>query len=188
MKTRDFIILVDKDDRPVGVEEKLKAHAEGKLHRAFSVLLFNNKKELLLQQRALSKYHSAGLWTNCCCSHQKPNEDNLTAIKRRLKEELFIPLEQPIQLEKLGDFIYFAEFENGLTEHEFDHVYIGYYPHTPGINPDEAMDYRWSSVESIKKEIEKDSNLFSFWFKEIISQFCDKIEQHIDESLQKRNL
>lgn len=184
----DSVILVDSNDRELGTEEKLKAHQEGKLHRAFSVLLFNDKKELLLQQRALSKYHSGGLWTNCCCSHPRPQEEMISSIRRRLYEELFIPVSEKIQLNQFGSFIYRTEFENGLIEHELDHLYIGYYQKTPVINHEEAIAYRWSSLEAIKNEINKHPEKFSFWFKEIISQFCNQIEEHINESLQKRNI
>lgn len=184
----DFVILVNSDDQETGTEEKLKAHQEGKLHRAFSVLLFNDKKELLLQQRALSKYHSGGLWTNCCCSHPRPQENIISSIRRRLNEELFIPVSENIRLDKLSSFVYYAELDNGLTEHELDHLYIGYYKKTPAINPEEAIAYRWSSLESIKNEIKDQPEIFSFWFKEIISQFCSKIEEYINESLQKRNI
>lgn len=188
MKAPDFVILVDQNDRPTGVEEKMKAHTEGKLHRAFSVLLFNDKGELLLQQRALSKYHSGGLWTNCCCSHPKPGEDNLTAIRRRLYEELHIRQEEQPELEKIGDFMYYVELDNGIKENEFDHIYIGRYSHTPGINPDEALSYRWCSLNELIREIEQHPGQFTFWFKEIISQFCNQIQHYIDESLQKRNI
>lgn len=188
MKEPDFVLLVDREDHPTGAEEKMKAHIDGKLHRAFSVLLFNENGELLLQQRAHSKYHSGGLWTNCCCSHPKPGEDTLTAVKRRLHEELFIEPGEQNTLQKIGQFIYYAELDNGLTEHELDHIYIGFYPHTPKINPDEAMNYRWSSLNSLREEILKEPEHYTFWFKEIISQFCSQIEQYIHESLQKRNI
>ena len=117
------VVLVDEQDKPVGVMEKMQAHREGKLHRAFSVFIFNDKGEMLLQQRAFNKYHSAGLWTNACCSHPKPNETTETAAARRLNEELGFKT----SLEKLFDFTYKASFENGLTEYEFDHVFSGIY-------------------------------------------------------------
>lgn len=179
----DSVILVNSDDQETGIEEKLKAHQQGNLHRAFSVLLFNDKKELLLQQRALSKYHSGGLWTNCCCSHPRPEENMISSIRRRLNEELLIPVSEKITLNKLSSFIYYAELDNGLIEYELDHLYIGYYQKTPVINPKEAMAYRWCSIETIENEIKKQPETFSFWFKEIISQFCNQIEEHINESL-----
>jgi len=117
------VILVNEQDEQVGIMEKMQAHREGKLHRAFSVFIFNNKREMLLQQRALNKYHSGGLWTNACCSHPKPNESTEAAAKRRLKEELGFET----TLEKNFDFTYKADFENGLTEYEFDHVFSGVY-------------------------------------------------------------
>ena len=115
------VILVDVNDRQIGIMEKMKAHQQGSLHRAFSVFIFNKKGEMLLQQRALNKYHSGGLWTNACCSHPLPGEETIAAAKRRLQEELGFE----IPVEKVFDFVYKADFDNGLTEHEFDHVYVG---------------------------------------------------------------
>ena len=116
------VILVDKNDHQIGTMGKLQAHVEGKLHRAFSVFLFNNEGELILQQRALSKYHSGGLWTNTCCSHPSPNEDLKDAVNRRLEEELNL---KNIETIEIGSVLYKAEFGNGLTEHEYDYVFIG---------------------------------------------------------------
>src|SRR3989344_7340032 len=120
---KDYIILVDENDNQIGIEEKIKAHLDGKLHRAFSIFVFNNKGELLIQQRALDKYHSAGLWTNTCCSHPKPEEQIIEAGHRRLKEEM----EFDCELNEAFSFKYKAVFDNGLTENEYDHVLIGYY-------------------------------------------------------------
>jgi isopentenyl-diphosphate delta-isomerase len=188
MTKTDFVILVNQQDEETGTCEKLQAHQQALLHRAFSILLFNDKGELLLQQRAMDKYHSAGLWTNCCCSHPAPGELTMDAAKRRLSEELYIPLSENVSLSPLAQFIYRVQLENQLVEHEYDHVFIGYYTHTPVVNVDEAIAYKWMDIQTIKKEIKESPAKFSFWFKEIISQFCDKIEQHIDESLQKRNI
>ncbi len=182
----DYVVLVDELDNEIGYEEKLKAHLEGKLHRAFSVFLFNEKKQLLLQRRALSKYHSAGLWTNSCCSHPKPKEELLHAANRRLKEELLI--HSHIHLDVVGSFIYNVKFENELTENEFDYILIGFHSFIPEINAEEALDYKWLTLEEIKEELKNNSANYTFWFKEIISQFCNQIKLHIDESLSKRNI
>ena len=121
------VILVDKDDKQVGLMSKLEAHEKGVLHRAFSIFIFNSKYELLLQKRASSKYHSGGLWTNTCCSHPREGEDTLDAANRRLNEEMGIKT----SLRKVYDFIYKAELDNQLTEHEFDHVFYGVFDNDP---------------------------------------------------------
>jgi isopentenyl-diphosphate delta-isomerase len=128
----NYVILVDKNDNPIGEMEKIEAHEKGLLHRAFSVFIYNKKNELMLQQRALTKYHTPGLWTNTCCSHQKVGESNVEAGQRRLMEEMgfTVPLEEKMS------FTYKAPFDNGLTEHEFDHILVGYYNDEPNPNPD----------------------------------------------------
>lgn len=128
--------LVDAEDNPNGSMEKLEAHEKGALHRALSVLIINSKKEILLQRRALGKYHSPGLWTNTCCSHPYPGEDPNEAAKRRLQEEMGMSSE----LTFLFKFQYKCDFENGLIEHELDHVFIGKTDDTPHLNTDEAID------------------------------------------------
>ncbi len=135
----ELVVLVDENDKPVGTEEKLKAHQDGKLHRAFSVFIFNSQKQLLLQRRALSKYHSAGLWTNTCCSHPRPEESVLASAHRRLQEEMGFDCE----LKEIFNFKYKADFDNGLVEHEFDHVIIGYHDQNPISNPNEVDSYKW---------------------------------------------
>lgn len=158
---REEVILVDELDKPIGVMEKLEAHQKGLLHRAFSVFIFNGKGELLLQQRALSKYHSAGLWTNTCCSHPRPNEDTMAAAKRRLIEEMGIET----QLIHKTHFIYKTAFENGLTEHEYDHIYFGNYSETPDINKDEVEAFKWMHPQIIKVEITNFPEKYTSWFK-----------------------
>ncbi len=155
------VILVDEHDKPIGTMGKLEVHQKGLLHRAFSVFIFNDKGELLLQKRALSKYHSAGLWTNTCCSHPRPNEETLAAANRRLKEEMGITC---ILIHKTS-FIYKTPFDNGLTEHEFDHVFIGNYNERPELNKDEAEDYKWMNMEHIKNDVKKNPEEFTSWFK-----------------------
>lgn len=155
------IVLVDEYDNEIGVEEKSKVHQLGLLHRAFSVFIFNDKNEMLLQQRAFNKYHSGGLWTNACCSHPHKNETVVNAAKRRLQEELgFIT-----ELEIAFHFIYKATFENGLIEHEYDYVLIGYYNQkiTPNIN--EVVNYKFISLQEIEKELQQNPAHFTEWFK-----------------------
>lgn len=158
---REEVILVDESDMPCGVMEKLEAHQKGMLHRAFSVFIFNAKHELLLQQRASGKYHSPGLWTNTCCSHPRPGESTLAAARRRLQEEMGLDT----GLEHLTSFIYKTQFDNGLTEHEFDHVYTGTFDSDPQINPEEVKSYRWQNIPAIKQEILSDPGKFTSWFK-----------------------
>lgn len=160
------VILVNEQDEPVGVMDKLEAHEKGLLHRAFSVFIFNSKGELLLQQRALSKYHSPGLWTNTCCSHPRAGEENAEAAHRRLKEEMGFDCE----LEYKGSLIYKVQFGNGLFEHELDHVFTGVFDGIPQINPDEVASFRWITLQNLKNEIEKDSSYFTHWLQLILLQ------------------
>ena len=154
------VILVDENDNQIGLMPKMEAHEKALLHRAFSVFVLNEKGEMMLQQRAHSKYHSPGLWTNTCCSHQRDGEDNITAGKRRLMEEMGFVTE----LEELFSFTYKAAFDNGLTEHEFDHVMQGYFEGEPDINLDEVASWKWMSPkevkEDIKNNIQKDNLLW----------------------------
>ena len=139
----DFVVLVDNKDRELGTMEKMEAHEKGLLHRAFSVFLFNKKGEMLLQRRALDKYHSAGLWTNACCSHPKPDEEVQSAANRRLGEELGISAELNHQF----SFYYKSDYENGLSEHELDHVFFGNFDEEPQLNPEEAMDWKYMAMD-----------------------------------------
>jgi isopentenyl-diphosphate delta-isomerase len=157
----EIVILVDPHDRQIGVEEKMKAHREGKLHRAFSVFVFNEKGEMLLQKRAPQKYHSGGLWTNACCSHPRPGEAIEQAAARRLQEEMGFVCE----LKKAFHFIYKAELDGGLIEHEFDHVFVGNYDGKVCPNIDEVADYRWLNVQTIKHELEHFQERYTVWFK-----------------------
>ena len=158
---RTEVILVDKDDRPCGKAEKLEAHQKGLLHRAFSVFIFNNKGEMLLQQRAAGKYHSGGLWTNACCSHPEPGDEMLAAAKQRLKEEM--GFETPV--EKIFDFVYRTEFENGLVEHEFDHVLAGEYEGPVNCNKEEVMDYCFKSFREINDSLLTHPKKYTEWFR-----------------------
>ena len=155
------VILVNERDEPIGVMGKLEAHQKGLLHRAFSVFIFNSRGELLLQRRALQKYHSGGLWTNSCCSHPQPGEVLIESAQKRLKEEMGFST----SLEKIFDFVYEADFNNGLTEHEFDHVFAGEYEGRIECNKDEVMDCCYKYFEEVAKELEQKPEQFSAWFR-----------------------
>ena len=166
-----MVILVNEKDEHIGLMPKLEAHEKALLHRAFSVFIFNDKNELMLQQRALNKYHSPGLWTNTCCSHQREGESNIEAGKRRLNEEMGFVTD----LEETISFIYKAPFDNGLTEHEFDHVMIGYYNDEPKINLDEVANWKWMLLEDVKTDIGTHPQLYTEWFKIIFNKFYQHI-------------
>lgn len=165
------VILVDEQDNEVGLMEKIEAHEKALLHRAFSVFIFNDKNELMLQQRAKHKYHSPLLWTNTCCSHQRKGESNIEAGKRRLQEEMGFSCD----LEEVFSFIYKAPFDNGLTEHELDHVMIGYYNDEPKLNFDEVESYKWMSLEAVKGDMIKNPDSYTAWFKIIFEKSYEKI-------------
>lgn len=182
---RNEVILVSKENLAIGSMEKLEAHQKGLLHRAFSVLVFNNKGELLLQRRAFGKYHSEGLWTNTCCSHPIPGETNMEAAHRRLQEEMGFDCD----LEEAFHFIYHAPLDNNLIEHELDHVLIGFSEETPHLNTDEAIAFKWMDLDSIKSEMQTHPQHYTFWFKLIILEHLDQLKNHMNhESLQKRNI
>ncbi|WP_055445176.1 isopentenyl-diphosphate Delta-isomerase [Lacinutrix himadriensis] len=166
------VILVNEQNEQIGLMPKLEAHEKAVLHRAFSVFVFNDANELMLQQRALGKYHSPALWTNTCCSHQRDGETNIAAGKRRLHEEMGFVTE----LEESISFIYKAPFDNGLTEHEYDHILIGKYNQTPSINADEVADWKWMPLEAVKEDIANHPEVYTAWFKIIF----DKFYQHIN--------
>lgn len=160
---KEMVILVNEQDEAIGLMEKMEAHEKGLLHRAFSVLIFNSKGEMLLQQRALSKYHSPGLWTNACCSHPRNGETILEAANRRLSEEMGMQAELSI----LTHFIYKADFDNGLTEHELDYVVRGTADNNPIINPIEVNDFRWISPIDLNKWVRNTPSDFTVWFLEL---------------------
>ncbi len=172
--TQEKVILVDTNDVPIGSMEKMAAHEQGVLHRAFSVFVLNDNNEVMLQQRAVHKYHSPLLWTNTCCSHQRAGETNIQAGKRRLLEEMGFETE----LKELFHFIYKAPFENGLTEHELDHVMIGYYNNTPKINLEEVENWKWMKIDDIKHDIQLHPNQYTVWFKIIFDKFYHYLEDH----------
>lgn len=160
------VILVDENDNEIGREEKMAAHKKGLLHRAFSIFIFNSKGEMLLQQRALNKYHSGGLWTNACCSHPQPGETIAESATVRLKQEM--GFETP--LEKVFDFIYKAKFDNGLTEHELDHVLIGEYDGPIQINKEEVMDYCYKDLPGIQQSLLTHPGKYSIWLQLIFPE------------------
>ena len=166
MQNKEHVILVNEKDEPTGTMEKMEAHEKGLLHRAFSIFVFNDKNELMLQQRAKNKYHSGGLWTNTCCSHQQAGESNLEAGKRRLLEEMGFQTD----LFDAFYFIYKSPMDRGLTEHELDHVLIGYYNGEPRINPAEAASWKWQSMDSIKADLPRQPERYTEWFKICFSQ------------------
>lgn len=171
---QERVILVDRLDREIGTEEKLKAHHEGKLHRAFSIFIFNVKGELLLQKRAETKYHSGGLWTNTCCSHPHLGEAYHDAARRRLNEEMGFDCE----LTELFSFIYYIKLENNLFEHELDHVFVGRYNRQPIPNPDEVDDWKWIKVDALKQDIREKPQNYTYWFKLILNRVVKQYKKN----------
>ncbi len=169
----EYVVLVDENDNPVGEMEKMEAHEKGLLHRAFSVFLFNKKGEMLLQQRAFSKYHSGGLWTNACCSHPRKGERVIDAAHRRLEEEMGFDCE----INKAFDFIYKSKLDHDLTEHELDHVFVGTYEGSISPNIDEVESYKYISIPTLIKEVENDPAKYTEWFKICLSEVLNYLEQ-----------
>jgi isopentenyl-diphosphate delta-isomerase len=167
----EYVILVNEKDQEIGLMPKLEAHQKAVLHRAFSVFIFNSENELMLQQRASSKYHSPNLWTNTCCSHQRSGESNIQAGTRRLYEEMGFTT----TLNEITSFIYKAPFDNGLTEHELDHIMVGYYNDDPVINSDEVEDWKWMKIEDVKNDISLNPDLYTAWFKIIFKNFYNHL-------------
>ncbi len=171
---QEEIILVDEKDNPIGFEEKLKAHQNGKLHRAFSIFIFNSKGEMLIQLRSVKKYHFGGLWTNTCCSHGVKGEGLEESIHRELQEEFGFDTE----LKEQFSFLYHAADEkSGLVEHELDHVFVGFYDGEVKPNPEEVDDFKWVKIEDLKKGIKENPDKYTPWFRIILnnSQFPENI-------------
>ena len=167
------VVLVDDSNNQVGLMPKMEAHLKGVLHRAFSVIIFNNNGEVMLQKRASTKYHTPSLWSNTCCSHQRENEDNISAGKRRLKEEMsFIT-----QLYDFESFIYKVSFSNGLIEHEFDHILVGIYNGLPNINLDEVDEWKWISIDELVNDMKDNSEKYTAWFKIIINKYSQSLKK-----------
>lgn len=157
----DAVVLVDDRDREIGSMPKLEAHLQGALHRAFSVFVFNGAGEILLQRRAANKYHSGGLWSNTCCSHPRPGEPVSHAAHRRLREEMGMTC----SLESAFSFVYRSYLDNGITEHEVDHVFVGRADYPPTPDPSEVSDWRCASIDVVRQELERDAGRFTTWFR-----------------------
>ena len=168
------VTLVNSNDEPIGLMPKTEAHEKALLHRAFSVFVINSNNEMMLQQRALQKYHSPGLWTNTCCSHQRDGEENIEAGLRRLQEEM--GFETP--LEYLFNFIYKAPFDNGLTEHELDHVMLGRYEAEPSINPEEVASWKWMDIDLIHADLINNPANYTVWFVIIFDRFYNHLKEN----------
>jgi isopentenyl-diphosphate Delta-isomerase len=169
----ESVILVNDRDEQTGTMEKMEAHRKAVLHRAFSVFIFNDKGEMLLQRRALNKYHSGGLWTNACCSHPRPGESTADAASRRLREELGFS----VRLSDAFQFVYKASFDNGLTEYEYDHVFIGQYQGLVHPNPDEVGDYCYKHMDEIKSSLLTHPHKYTEWFKIALP----RLEKHLQK-------
>ena len=168
------VILVDTEDRPLGTMPKMEAHEKAVLHRAFSVFVLNKRGEVMLQQRAGHKYHSPLLSTKTCCSHQRVGESNIEAGRRRLREEMGFETD----LKEVFSFIYKAPFDNGLTEHELDHVLLGHYEEEPRINPEEVHAWKWMRPEDIKEELRHNPDGYTAWFRIIFDRFYEYLTQN----------
>lgn len=172
MKTNQ-VILVDEHDVPKGTMEKMEAHKKGELHRAFSIFIFNSEKKLLLQKRALHKYHSGGLWTNTCCSHPEPEKNLIASAQKRLIEEMGFDC----VLEQVFNIIYKAELNNNLIEHELDHVFIGHYNEIPKINKEEVSEWKYMPTNEIQQSLKQNPELYTAWFKIIFPKVIEFIEK-----------
>jgi isopentenyl-diphosphate delta-isomerase len=161
------VILVDENDRAIGVGEKCRTHLEGQLHRALSVFIFNRKGELLLQKRAPTKYHSGGLWSNTCCSHPRPGEEIEAAAHRRLQEEMGFDCE----LKEAVSFIYKAELDHSFIEYEYDHILIGQFEGEPRLNIDEAMDWRWIDMKTLREDLQVNQEDYTYWLRFIVDNY-----------------
>ena len=168
----ETVILVDDQDNQIGTMEKMEAHVKALRHRAFSVMVFNRNGEIMLQQRALSKYHCGGLWTNTCCSHPRIGETNLAAAHRRLGEEMGFDCD----LQELYSFNYEAKLDHGLTEKEHDHVFVGNFDDEPKINREEVENWKWIKLNDLKKELTEKPEQYTFWFREIMREYFRRNE------------
>jgi isopentenyl-diphosphate delta-isomerase len=172
------VVLVDENDKEIGIANKSEAHQKGLLHRAFSIFVFNRKGEMLLQQRALHKYHSGGLWSNACCSHPQPQEETLVAANRRLKEELGIEA----NLERLFHFIYQTEFTNGLMEYEYDHVFVGEFEGPISIDKAEINDFCFQGMPGLQLLVKEHPEKFTTWFRLAFPKVFEWWEQRYEEN------
>ena len=168
------LILVDRDYKETGTAEKMEAHREAKLHRAFSVFVLNSSGQLMLQKRAAHKYHSPGLWSNTCCSHPRPGEGVLDAAHRRLKEEMGFDT----GLQEAFSFVYKIKFDKDLWEHEFDHVIVGRFDGRPDTDPEEVGDWKWADLDKLKKDMEDNPERYTYWFRVSFDKFLDFVEKN----------
>ncbi|WNJ18638.1 isopentenyl-diphosphate Delta-isomerase [Pontibacter sp. G13] len=169
------VLLVNEKDEPQGFMEKMEAHEKGLLHRAFSIFVFDSDKKLLLQRRALEKYHSPGLWTNTCCSHPTDDKTLISEAKTRLVEEMGFVCE----LEPVFSFIYHCDFGTGLIEHELDHVIIGHWEGVPAPNPEEVVEYKWMTRAEIDAAIQADPEAFTFWFRDVWDRVAERVYANV---------
>ncbi len=167
------VILVNENDEPQGLMEKMEAHEKGLLHRAFSIFIFNKKGELMIQQRAFHKYHSGGEWANTCCSHQRDGETTLEAAHRRLHEEMGFDTD----LVEVFSFIYKAKLDKGLYEHEYDHVLFGFYDGEPAINPEEVSDWKYISIDELQEDIRNHPDKYTPWLKIALAEVIEHLEK-----------
>jgi isopentenyl-diphosphate delta-isomerase len=177
-KMNDMVVLVDEKDKEIGTLEKIAAHKEGRLHRSFSIFIFDSNGKMLLQKRALNKYHSGGLWSNTCCSHPRPGESLEQAAHRRLKEEMGFDCD----LTRIFHFVFKANLDHGFTEHEFDHVFVGKYDGEVKPNPSEVEDFKWIGIESANEDTKRPSESYTVWFKIA----CNKVLSYYPKMEQSR--
>ena len=167
------VILVDEEDNQIGLMPKMEAHLKGKLHRAFSIIIFNSDRKILLQKRASTKYHTPNLWSNTCCSHQREDEDNIDAGKRRLNEEMgFVT-----NLYNFSSFIYRVEFSNGLIEHENDHIMLGIFDGTPKPNPNEVDEWKWIDIDILAEDMQINPDHYTAWFMIIMNNYYESLKK-----------
>jgi len=167
------VVLVDEDDNQIGLMPKMEAHLKGKLHRAFSIIIFNSDRKILLQKRASKKYHTPNLWSNTCCSHQREGEDNINAGKRRLNEEMgFVT-----NLYNFSSFIYRVEFSNGLIEHENDHIMLGVFDGNPKPNPNEVDEWKWIDIDILAEDMQINPDHYTAWFMIIMNNYYESLKK-----------
>jgi isopentenyl-diphosphate delta-isomerase len=168
--TKD-VVLVDENDKVLGTMEKLQAHQEGRLHRAFSLIVFNDDDEMLIHKRASDKYHCGGLWTNACCSHPRLNESPKEGALRRIQEEMGFTT----SIDYIGQFIYKTKFENVLIEYELDHLFVGRFNGNPIPNSDEVEDFKYIGIDDLKSDIEKSPGHYTVWFRKIVEDYINEL-------------
>jgi len=172
---KEEIILVNENDETIGVEEKITAHLNGALHRAFSLFIFNSRGQLLLQKRTNTKYHSKGLWSNTCCGHPRPGESIEEASRRRLREEMGFDC----GVRKIFEFVYHVKLDEGLYEHEYDHVLVGRFDGNPTPNRDEVDDWNWVDMTTIRFDMQVHPDIYTYWFRISIDELCRSVSPSV---------